>query len=90
MLISQTLQRLETYSPVIVLMSSPNCEVILLRVVYVRVVEIKLLHTLYVQDRAIVLKRDVNESHTLGVTGSNQRYAEPNIVHDSVMTEVCF
>ena len=42
-----------------------------LQVVSTAVVQSRFLLTLYIEDRAIVLKRDVNVVHTLGVAGSN-------------------
>jgi hypothetical protein len=58
---------LKNYSPVIVLTSSLDFEAMSLQVVSTAVV----LLALYIEDRAIVLKRDGNVVHTLGVTGSN-------------------
>jgi len=64
-------ESLKNYSPVIGLTSSPNFEVMSLQVACVPVVRSKFLHTLYILDRATILKRDINVVHTLGVTGSN-------------------
>jgi hypothetical protein len=64
-------ERLQNYSPVIVLTSSPDFEVMSLQVVCVPVVQSGFLHTLFIEDRAIVLKRDENVVHTVGVAGIN-------------------